>query len=198
MRLRSALGAVVVALAVGAVAPTAAAQYPPTVGSGRVTRSEMKQCQCTQFSGDGFEPGSTVVVVDVGPDGVERPVGTATADSKGAFKLKVCLDENTPEGEHTLVGRGTTPSGGLREVRANVRVDGSVCFRKGDEIHDPNVIIDDEDDDDGSVGGGRDGQGGLPRTGAGYVIPGLGLGFLLVVSGTGVVHLARRRRLVTG
>ena len=209
MRLRSALGTVVLTLVLGTVAPAAHAQYPPTVGAGRVTRSDMKQCQCTQFSGDGFAPGSTVVVVDRGPDGIERPVGTTTADSKGEFKFKVCLDEKAPQGEHTLIARGSAPSGLPREVRANVRLDGSVCYRKGDEIHNPNVIDGDEDEqpDTGNNGTGNDGDGDgngsvgpgkLPRTGAEYVIPGLLLGFTLVLTGTGLVHLTRRRRLVTG
>ena len=200
MRLRNTIGTLVLALTLGAALPAAHAQYPPTVGSGRVTRSELKQCQCTQFSGDGFAPGTTVVVVDRGPDGVERTLGTATADERGRFRFKACLGENAAEGTHTLIGRGVNESGGPREVSATVRVAGSVCFRKGDEMHD---VDDEEQPRDGGTGGGDGGTGGaggggLPRTGAGYVLPGLLLGFALVVGGTVVVHLTRRRRLVTG
>lgn len=198
VRLRNAIGTLVLALTMGAAVPAAHAQYPPTVGSGRVTRSEFKQCQCTQFSGEGFAPGSTVVVVDRGPDGKERRLGTAVADAQGRFKFKACLDEHAAEGEHTLIGRGEQPDGKRREVRANVRVEGSVCYRQGDEVHGPNVVG--GDDDEETPGGGNGGTGGvkLPRTGADYVLPGLLLGFALVAMGTAVVHLTRRRRLVTG
>ena len=214
MNLRSALGTLVLVLTLGAAVPAAQAQYPPTVGSGRVTRSELKQCQCTLFTGDGFEPGSSVLILDRGPDGIARPLGTATVDHKGEFRFKACFDENDDEGTHRLLARGTGANGAPREVSATVRVEGTICFRKGDEVHDPSEFDEDEDeegrgedgdgDGDGSAGGpnvggdrgGRDGVGGLPRTGADYVLPGLLLGFLLVVTGTGAVHVARRRRLV--
>lgn len=200
MRLRHLAGAALLALTVGAAVPHASAQYPPTVANGRVTRSEMKQCQCTQFSGDGFAPGTTVTVYDKGPDGIERVVGSVTTDGKGEFKLKVCFDETSSQGEHTLIGRGDQPDGGAREVRATVTVSGTVCFARGDEVHNPNAIAGvDEESPREDTGSGPDVGGvGLPRTGADYVVPGLLLGFVLVLTGTGVVHLTRRRRLVTG
>ena len=214
MRLRHLAGTLLLALAVGTAAPAAHAQYPPSVGNGRVTRSEVKQCQCVQFSGDGFAPGSVVTVVDRGPDGVERPIGTVTADAKGEFRIKACFDEKALQGKHTLVARGVEPGGGAREVRADVTVAGTVCFGRGDEVHNPNAVggEDDEEEPRGSGSGPGAGPGAgpgsgagpgvggvnLPRTGAGYVLPGLLVGFLLVVTGTGVVHLTRRRRLVTG
>lgn len=208
MKLRSALGILVLVLTLGAAVPAAQAQYPPTVGAGRVSRSQLKQCQCTLFTGDGFEPGSSVLILDRGPDGVTRPLGTATVGNNGTFRFKACFDEHDEQGTHTLIGRGTGSNGAPREVRATVRVEGTICFRKGDEVHDPSEIKDDEEDR-GSGGpgtggpgtdvgaGGDDKGGGLPRTGADYVLPGLLLGFLLVVTGSGAVHVARRRRLVT-
>lgn len=233
MRVRSALGTLVLVLTLGWMVPAAHAQYPPTVGAGRVSRSELKQCQCTLFTGDGFEPGSTVPIFDRGPDGVTRAIGSTTADNRGAFRFKVCFDEHDDEGTHTLIGRGTGADGRPREVRATVRVQGNTCYRKGDEIHSPSEFHGDGDgngntgngtDGNGNTGNGTDGTGtdgtgtdgtgtggtngnvggvrngrgadGLPRTGAEYVLPGLLLGFLLVVTGSGAVHVARRRRLV--
>jgi hypothetical protein len=204
------VGILLLTLTVGTAVP-AAAQYPPVVGNGRVTRSEVKQCQCTQFSGDGFEPGTTITVYDKPANGAERVVATVTADNKGGFKVKVCFDEKSPEGEHTLIARGIQAGGeDAREVRATVRVEGTSCFGKGDEVHNPNGIGGEGEEEQprggGSGPGGTgsgDGSGpdvggvGLPRTGTGYVLPGLLLGFTLVVTGAGVVHLTRRRRLVT-
>lgn len=208
MTLRHLVGAIALAVTLGGALPAVHAQYPPTVGNGRVTRSEVKQCQCVQFSGDGFEPGTTVTVVDRDAAGLERVVGTATVDAKGGFKLRVCFDEQSAQGEHTLIGRGVQPDGGAREVRATVTVEGTVCFSNADEVHNPSTVGGEDDEEqsrggsDGSGSGSGDGTdvGGvnLPRTGTGHVIPGLLLGFTLVVTGTGVVHLTRRRRLVTG
>lgn len=212
VKVRHLVGMLALMTVLGAGMPAAHAQYPPTVGNGRVTRSEVKQCQCVQFSGDGFLPGTTVTIVDRDSTGMERVVAKATADNKGAFKVKVCFDETARQGEHTLIGRGVSASG-PREVHAKVKVAGSVCFAKGDEVHTPtNVGGEDEEQPRGGGNGapGRPGGGtgvngpsvggvggGLPRTGGEYVIPGLLLGFTLVVTGTGVVHVTRRRRLVT-
>lgn len=214
MNLRHLAGAFALAVTLGGAVPAVHAQYPPTVGNGRVTRSEVKQCQCVQFSGDGFQPGTTVTVVDRNAAGLERVVGTATVDTRGGFRLKVCFDENSAPGEHTLVGSGVQPDGGAHEVRATVTVEGTVCFSNADEVHNPSTVGGEDDEEQarggsdgsgdgtgsGSGSGGGTGVGGvnLPRTGTDYVLPGLLLGFTLVVTGTGVVHLTRRRRLVTG
>lgn len=215
VKLRHLISALAVLLAVGAGVPVAAAQYPPTVGNGRVTRSEVKQCQCTQFSGDGFAPGATVTILDRGPTGPAKVVATVTADSKGGFKVRVCFDEKSAPGEHTLIARGKQADGRQREVRANVRIEGTACFGDDDEVHNPNAVggKDGEVVGGGSGSGGSGGAGGpggepgsgptvggvgvgLPRTGADYVLPGLLFGFALVVLGTSVVHLSRRRRLL--
>jgi hypothetical protein len=206
VKLRHLAGLLLLAVTMGTALPAAHAQYPPTVGNGRVTRSELKKCQCTQFTGDGFQPGTEVTIVDKDPAGIEHVVGTATADNKGGFKIKVCFDEQAAQGDHTLIARGAAPGGGAHEDRATVHVEGTNCFGKGDEIHNPNAVgsVDEEqprNDGSGATGSGSGpavGGVGLPRTGADYVLPGLLVGFLLVVSGTAVVHLTRRRRLVLG
>ena len=178
VRFRTLLGGLLAVLifAVG-VAP-AWAQYPPTVGAGRVTRSNVKQCQCTEFSGDGFAPGAKITITDQRPDGSTRHVGTVVADSRGAFKTKVCFDEHSGEGPHNLVARGKGADGKQREVHAVVTVKGSVCYKKGDEIHGERF---------------ERGNGGLPDTGSDTTIPALLLGFGLVVAGSGVVLVFRRR-----
>src|SRR3712207_5221173 len=123
VKFRTLLGALLAVLVIGGAAP-AWAQYPPTVGAGRVTRSTLKQCQCTQFSGDGFKPGSTVTIVDQHPDGSEHTIRTVVVDSKGSFKTKVCFDEHAPQGSHRLIGRGQDKAGNPREVHAVVVVRG--------------------------------------------------------------------------
>jgi hypothetical protein len=211
---RTAVGILLLTLGAFVAAPAAHAQYPPTVGAGRVSRSELKQCQCTQFSGEGFAPGTSVTVVDEQPGGGERVVTTVTADDKGGFKVKVCFDQTAPEGEHTLVARGAGTDGGAHEDRATVTVQGSVCNGKNDEVH-PNVSGEDTSTENrggggtqagsGGAGGGSgegsgDGLGGvpLPRTGADVILPGLALGFCLVLAGAATVHLTHRRRVVAG
>jgi LPXTG-motif cell wall-anchored protein len=172
------LGGVSAALVVGLSAAPALAQYPPSVGAGRVTRSAVRQCQCTQFSGEGFAPGSSVTVVDEYPDGSRHAVATVVADSKGRFTAKVCFDDKSAQGAHTLIASGTDANGAPHEDRAVVTVDGTNCFKQGDEVH-----------------GGRfdRGEGGLPRTGSDTTVPALLLGFGLVVAGSGVVLVFRRR-----
>jgi LPXTG-motif cell wall-anchored protein len=180
VKLRHVVGTIVLTLFLGGmVATTAAAQYPPTVGAGRVSRSELKKCQCTQFSGDGFAPGSSVSVVDVRPDGSEHVVATVTADAKGEFRHKVCFDQASQEGTHTLVARGTDSAGGAHEDRAVVVVKGTVCYGRDDEVHGTRF---------------ERGSGGLPRTGSDVVLPALLLGLTLVVAGSGIVYTVRRRR----
>lgn len=152
-------------------ATAATAQYPPTVGNGAVNRSTVKQCQCVQFSGDGFEPGSQVTITDNGV-----VVARVTADSQGRFRHRVCFDERSAQGEHELRGSGTNPSGGAHVVRAVVTVRGDTCFRRGDEVNDESEFRE------------------FPATGAGTTVPALLLGFGLVATGSGVVFLARRRR----
>jgi LPXTG-motif cell wall-anchored protein len=179
VRLKALLGgllAVLVMLVTGATA--AFAQYPPSVGAGRVTRSAMKQCQCTTFSGDGFKPGSSVTITDEYPDGSRHAVATVVADSKGRFTTKVCYDEKSAQGAHTLIASGTDANGNPHEDRAVVNVHGTTCFMQGDEVHGSRFDR---------------GEGGLPRTGTNTTVPALLLGFGLVVAGSGVVLVFRRR-----
>lgn len=179
VRFRTLLATLFALVALGGATAPAWAQYPPSVGAGKVTRSSLKQCQCTQFSGDGFAPGSPVTIVDQYPDGSEHVVRTVVADSKGSFKTKVCFDQNAPQGKHTLIARGSDRQGNAHEDRATVVVDGNICFQRGDEVHGDRF--------------GRGDGGGLPRTGSGTTVPALFLGFGLVVAGSGVVLVFRRR-----
>ncbi|HEU0131834.1 MAG TPA: LPXTG cell wall anchor domain-containing protein [Mycobacteriales bacterium] len=179
MRFRTLVGGLLAAFLLGGAVTPALAQYPPSVGAGKVTRSELKQCQCTNFSGEGFAPGASITITDVYPDGSRHVVQTVVADSKGGFKTKVCFDEHAPQGRHTLVARGDAAGGkGKHEVRSDVTVAGSVCYQKGDEVHGTRF---------------ERGTGGLPKTGSDTTVPALLLGFGLVVAGSGVVLVYRRR-----
>jgi LPXTG-motif cell wall-anchored protein len=185
VKLRHVVSTVVLTLLLGSVfASAASAQYPPTVGAGRVSRSQLMQCQCTLFTGGGFQPGSAVTIVDQYPDGTEHVVATVVADKKGDFKRKVCFDQNAPQGQHTLIARGVDANGGAHEDRATVTVKGSICFRRGDEVHGDRFQREDP----------PGGAGGLPRTGTDLILPGLLVGTALVVAGSGVVYVVRRRR----
>jgi LPXTG-motif cell wall-anchored protein len=188
LKFRTLLGALLAVLVLGG-ATASWAQYPPTVGAGRVTRSTLKQCQCTQFSGDGFKPGTTVTIVDQYPDGSEHVLRTVVADSKGGFKTKVCFDEKAPQGQHRLIARGTDPNGRAHEDTAVVVVKGSVCFQRGDEVHGDRF-------ERGNEGVGGNGNG-LPFSGSSSTVPMLLLGFGLVVAGSGVVLVFRRRAYAT-
>jgi hypothetical protein len=165
-------------------AGAASAQYPPTVGAGRVSRTDLKQCQCTQFTGDGFAPGTPVSIVDVQPDGTERVVGTEVADAKGGVKSKVCFDETAPQGRHTLVARGADAAGNAHEDRATVTVSGSVCYGHGDEVH-PNANRD--------LGGGPRGGSVVPASST-LNVPAVASGTLLALGGALLLLLLARHR----
>lgn len=215
MKMRTVVGILLLTLTVGWGTPAAFADYPPTVGAGRVSKSELKQCQCTQFSGEGFAPGAPVTIVDRWPDGTVHRVATVTADDKGGFHYKVCFDGTSPEGSHTLTASGTEPGGGAHEDSADVVVSGSACNGKNDEVH-PNgqgAGIDDPAAGPGAGGAGSGAGSGsgsgagsganvgglhLPRTGAVVVVPALAFGFLLVLLGALAAQLTRRRRVAAG
>jgi len=97
-----------------ALAPAAAAQYPPTSSSGRVTAGRVEPGGCVTFSGDGFEPGTDVTVTDN-----DTEVRTVQATDTGAFSTSVCP---TVLGVHILRGTGTGANGGERTVTAEVTV----------------------------------------------------------------------------
>ncbi len=118
MKLRDVVGTLMLAVFFGlALAPAASAQYPPTVGNGRVSRSSVGPGGCVTFTGDGFAPNTPVTVTDN-----NETVGTVTTSPTGTFSIEVC-----PEvlGVHILRGTGKTPTGATRVVVAQVRVLGS-------------------------------------------------------------------------
>ena len=152
-------------LSVLTLAGIAAAQYPPAVGSGQVSRSTLKRCQCTQFTGDGFVPGERVTVTDNG-----KVVATVTVGRDGAFRVKVCFDERTAEGRHELRGAGAS-----RAVSSVADVRGDTCFARDDEVHAGTFDR-------------------IPTTGTGIAIPALLTGFGAVTTGSAALYAARRRR----
>jgi LPXTG-motif cell wall-anchored protein len=101
-------------LAILGLAGTASAQYPPSTGTGTVSRSTVESGGTVEFCGDGFEPGSEVIIEDNGTE-----VGTATADGDGEFCITLTL---TGAGTHLLTGTGTGAAGEVRVVSATVTV----------------------------------------------------------------------------
>ena len=120
VKLRDVVGTLMLTVFLGcALAPAASAQYPPTAGNGRVTRSTVGPGGCVTFSGDGFAPNTEVTVTDN-----QTTVGTVTTSLTGTFSFEVCP---TVLGVHILRGTGQTPTGATRVVVAQVRVLGSLA-----------------------------------------------------------------------
>jgi hypothetical protein len=116
VKLRHVLAAFVALMFALGVAAPASAQYGSTVGNGRVSKGTMRPGECTTFTGDGFAPGSSVVISDNGQD-----IATVTADDAGNFTYEYCT---SVLGVHLLRGTGTDPLGGERIVVATVVVAG--------------------------------------------------------------------------
>jgi LPXTG-motif cell wall-anchored protein len=134
VKLRHVVGALLLALFFGAsVAPAAFAQYPPTTGNGRVSKSTTSPGGCVTFSGDGFAPSTTVTVTDNG-----KTVTTVTTSATGTFSVEVC-----PEvlGVHNIRGTGKNPLGATRVVVAQVTVTRSGLPRTGSDTTIPAVGI---------------------------------------------------------
>jgi LPXTG-motif cell wall-anchored protein len=112
MRLRVLLTTTLLVL--GAQVGTAHAQYPPSEGSGSVSRSTVESGGTVEFCGDGFEPDSEVIITDNGDE-----VRTVTANADGEFCTTLTL---TGAGTHVLAGTGTAAGGGQRVVTATVTV----------------------------------------------------------------------------
>ena len=97
-----------------ALAPAAAAQYPPTSSTGRVTAGRIQPGGCVTFSGDGFAAAADVAISDNGTS-----VGSTNASDTGSFSAEVCP---TVLGVHLLRGVGTGANGEERTVTAEVTV----------------------------------------------------------------------------
>lgn len=134
MKLRHVVGALMLALFFGAsVAPAAFAQYPPTQGNGRVTKSTVSPGGCVTFTGDGFAPSTTVTVTDNG-----KTITTVTTSPTGTFSVEVCPEV---KGVHNLRGTGKNPLGGTRVVVAQVKVLGTSLARTGSNAIKPAIGI---------------------------------------------------------
>jgi membrane anchored protein len=155
--------------------------YPPDSEQGlTVSESTVAPGETITVSGDGAEPGATVVfrltrssaalgashALMAGPRlaALVRPqaqssvgLGSTTADADGSFSATLTIPSNTAEGTYTL----TATSGGVVLATATIVVDAA-------------------------------GGGALPFTGS-DVAPGLAVGATLIVAG-GLLLLAVRRR----
>ena len=163
--------------------------YPPNPnhGSGHVDRTRVAPGECVQFSGDGFQPKTTIAIAD---NGASR--GTTRADKDGAFSTPVCFGSDTTPGQHTLTARGKGDNkggngncgngNGNGNVQAERTVDATV-YVLGVSIVDPPKT--------GTEGRGE--TGGLPFTGDVTFAEG-SLALLLLLVGTGSLVAARPRR----
>lgn len=126
MRPRTAIAGITfgVVLMSGIGAASAAPYPPPATGEGKASPSRVKQGHCTNFSGDGFLPGSQVEIFD---DATRY--GNTTADNSGGFGSRVCFAGDARVGSHVLSARGlnnavTPDDPAAREVTAEVTVVG--------------------------------------------------------------------------
>ena len=74
-----------------------------------VEPTEFPAGECTEVSGTGYTPNSTVTVQLTDAEG--NPVGdpvVADTDDEGAFTTELCTTEDTPPGDYTVVGTDDT------------------------------------------------------------------------------------------
>ncbi len=98
--------------------------------------SELLRGAAARISGDGFLPG-TSVVIELRSDPVV--LGEAAVDPNGEFSFDLTIPDDAPLGPHTLVAVGQGLDGGDREVSAAVTVigeGGPACTITGTEQSD--------------------------------------------------------------
>jgi hypothetical protein len=95
--------------------PTGTVQAPDAVPTGAISAGSATATPGAQvtISGDGYQPGSTVVITVY-----STPVnlGTATVQTNGTFTATVTLPANLATGSHTLLASGIAPGGAVRYV----------------------------------------------------------------------------------
>jgi hypothetical protein len=176
----------------------------PTTGAGTVVPTSGKPGAAVTFAASGFAPGSSVALTF---ESTPVSLATLTANAGGAvFGSGITTPRNASRGAHSIIARGTNPSGTAHEARAAFTADDLGC-ETGDFATqaealvvlnaDPNDTHDLDGDDDGipceNLPAGRSGTGGtnptIARTGA-EVLPLTGIALLLI--GMGLVLVQRR------
>ena len=122
-------------------------------------------------TGSGFLPGETVTLV---LHSTPVTLGTAPADSQGAFSTSVIIPADTTPGNHTIVGTGNTS--GLTATTSIVVVSATTTG--------------------GTSTGGSSGGGSLAFTGADIAAM-AGVGAIALALGGMLVFAGRRRRVTS-
>lgn len=150
-------------LSISATAASASPSYPPGGGpSISLNKSSAPEGSCVVVFGKNFAPGT----VDLTLRSVVSSLGSATADSSGAFTKTVCLPDGVT-GAHQICGTNSA---------------GTACA---------DITITGADTNGGGTPTGGGGGGGLSSTGVAVLSIG-GLGLVLLVGG-GFLLLAGRR-----
>jgi len=128
----------VVAAGFIALSPAAALAYGAPSPSVGVSAGVVAAGELVEFSGDGFEPGSTVLIAVAEGDESPFVLGEVLTDDDGAFVVEIGFDE---PGTYTLVASGYDVNGEERTLTSTVTVTGEA------------VSDDDSDDESGSDSG---------------------------------------------
>jgi LPXTG-motif cell wall-anchored protein len=99
---------------VGLGGAASAQPYPPSEGTGVVSKTTVESGGTVEFCGDGFAPDSEVIIEDNGTE-----VGTVVTDENGEFCVTLTL---TGAGTHVLTATGVGAGGEDRVVTATVTV----------------------------------------------------------------------------
>ncbi|MDQ6698341.1 MAG: hypothetical protein M3Z46_12875 [Actinomycetota bacterium] len=133
--------------------------------------------QTITVSGSGADAGDTVTAA------LERTIGTGVADHNGNFSFSGTIPSTAAAGSQALtVACG--PDGGIGTI--------SITIGRADAGSGP--ITTSGAAPGGGQAPGHVGNGSLPRTGAGNVIPLIKLGVALIALGAVALAVARRRR----
>lgn len=165
--------------------------YPIGACMLRLTPSTTEADESVTADGGGYRPGSQVNVTFNGV-----PVGTATADSSGAFSLVFKVPAGTAPGAYRVLATGIDPNGepyqlsGILQVVAS-EPDGS---GNGGGSGDGNDNGNGNGNGAGDDNGGSKASGPIPRTGTTPAAP-VAAGLALLAAGAVLLVAARRRKL---
>jgi LPXTG-motif cell wall-anchored protein len=164
-------------------------QYPPQDDL-KISVSATALCpgDSVTISGEGFAPGSSVVV-ELAAN--ETTLGSATADGAGAFSLETTIPDTQAAGDYTVTVSGSAADGSDVDERAALEVQD--CEGGGDD--------DSGNDDDGAVSAtppadDSSSSGNLPVTGSNSTMTLIKIGLALAAIGGALLAWARRRRRV--
>ncbi len=182
-------------IAARARAAAHAAIYPPSGTTLAVSISIVTPGGTITITGRGFFPGSTITIYLCSQ---VTQVGTATAGSDGSFSATVSIPGSTPPGTHELAAVGTSASGGPLVQVADITVAGASPVAQGQGNQGNQGQAGSQGNQGGAqgqAGHGAQSNGQVAFTGI-YAVPMILVALALVLSGSALVLIARRRRLM--